>query len=205
MLGSRDLSDPELARHMPPGSAGTGRCRRSRTARWGCGCASSTGYRAVSPRFLVTVPWVRAADDLLFDQETMIQAHRLGLRIAEVVLPSRYFVHASPVGLDSVRYGLSTIGLLARDRVHRIVAGRWRLLQRAWHADVSTGSRRKHRHGSTGRPAGAPDGRNGGESSGPAAPRLADVHDGHAGHAIRTTGAGLQAARCRRCSPASGC
>ena len=83
------------------------------------------------------MPWVRAADDLLFDQETLIQAHRLGLRIAEVVLPSRYFVHASPVGpLDSVRYGLSTLGLLARDRVHRAGGVRWRLLERAWHADV---------------------------------------------------------------------
>ena len=71
-----------------------------------------TGYRAVSPRFLATVPWVRAADDLLFDQETVIQAHRLGLRIVEITLPTRYFVRASPVGpLDSVRYGLSTIGL----------------------------------------------------------------------------------------------
>jgi hypothetical protein len=125
-----------------------------------------TGYRAVSPRFLVTVPWVRAADDLLFDQETLIQAHHLGLRIAEVVLPSRYFVHASPVGpLESVRYGLSTIGLLARDRVHRLRGGRWRLLQPAWHADVLYRVRSERHRLGQGRPQAPPMAGTAGESS----------------------------------------
>jgi 2-polyprenyl-3-methyl-5-hydroxy-6-metoxy-1,4-benzoquinol methylase len=139
VLGSRDLSDPALVRHMPTWKRLGNRALSALQNRM-LGMRVSefhTGYRAVSPRFLVTVPWVRAADDLLFDQETMIQAHRLGLRIVEVVLPSRYFVRASPVGpLNSVRYGLATIGLLARDLVHRAGVGRWQLLQHAWHADV---------------------------------------------------------------------
>jgi 2-polyprenyl-3-methyl-5-hydroxy-6-metoxy-1,4-benzoquinol methylase len=139
VLGSRDLSDPELVAHMPAWKRVGNRALSSLQNRT-LGMRMRefhTGYRAVSPRFLVAVPWVRAADDLLFDQETLLQAHRLGLRIVEVVLPSRYFVRASPVGpLDSVRYGLATIGLLARDLVHRIGVGRWRLLQRAWHAEV---------------------------------------------------------------------
>jgi 2-polyprenyl-3-methyl-5-hydroxy-6-metoxy-1,4-benzoquinol methylase len=139
VLGSRNLSDPELVRHMPTWKRVGNRALSALQNRT-LGLRMSefhTGYRAVSPRFLVTVPWVRAADDLLFDQETMIQAHHLGLRIVEVVLPTRYFVHASPVGpLDSVRYGLSTIGLLARYVIDRIGVGRWRLIERAWHADV---------------------------------------------------------------------
>jgi 2-polyprenyl-3-methyl-5-hydroxy-6-metoxy-1,4-benzoquinol methylase len=139
VLGSRDLSDPELALHMPAWkrvgnralSAFQNRTLGTRMSEF------HTGYRAVSPRFLVTVPWVRAADDLLFDQETVVQAHRLGLRVVEVILPTRYFVRASPVGpLDSVRYGLATIGLLARDVIDRTGVGRWQLVERAWHADV---------------------------------------------------------------------
>jgi len=139
VLGCRNLSDPELGLHMPAWkrvgnralSALQNRTLGTRVREF------HTGYRAVSPRFLVTVPWVRAADDLLFDQDTVVQAHRLGLRIVEVVLPTRYFVRASPVGpFDSVRYGLSTVGLLARHVVDRIGVGRWQLVERAWHADV---------------------------------------------------------------------
>jgi hypothetical protein len=37
---------------------------------------------------------------------------------------------------DSVRYGLSTIGLLARDVIDRTGVGRWPLVERAWHADI---------------------------------------------------------------------
>jgi hypothetical protein len=98
---------------------------------------------------------VRAADDLLFDQETVIQAHRLGLRVVEVILPARYFVRASPVGpLDSVRYGLATIGLLARDVIDRTRVGRWQLLERAWHAEVIYRARdERHRLGQATTPA----------------------------------------------------
>ena len=139
VLGSRDLSDPELARHMPAWKRVGNRALSALQNRT-LGTRLSefhTGYRAVSPRFLATVPWVRAADDLLFDQETMIQAHRLGLRIVEITLPTRYFVRASPVGpLDSARYGLATIGLLARDVIDRAGVGRWQLVERAWHAEV---------------------------------------------------------------------
>ena len=75
---------------------------------------------------------MRAADDLLFDQETVIQAHRLGLRIVEITLPTRYFVRASPSrALDSVRYGLSTIGLLVRDVIDRTGVAGWPLVERA--------------------------------------------------------------------------
>jgi 2-polyprenyl-3-methyl-5-hydroxy-6-metoxy-1,4-benzoquinol methylase len=139
VLGSRDLSDPELARHMAAWKRMGNRALSALQNRTlGLRLREfHTGYRAVSPRFLLTVPWVRAADDLLFDQETVVQAHRLGLRIVEVVLPTRYFVRASPVGpLDSVRYGLATIGLLARSVIDRIGVGRWHLVERPWHADI---------------------------------------------------------------------
>ncbi len=139
VLGSRNLSDPELARHMPAWKRVGNRALSALQNRT-LGLRARefhTGYRAVSPRFLATVPWPRAADDLLFDQETVLQAHHLGLRIVEVVLPARYFVRASPVGpLDSLRYGLATLGLLARSVIDRAGVGRWQLVERAWHADV---------------------------------------------------------------------
>jgi hypothetical protein len=157
VLGSRNLSDPELALHMPTWKRVGNRAMSALQNRT-LGTRMSefhTGYRAVSPRFLVTVPWVRAADDLLFDQETVIQAHRLGLRIVEVILPTRYFVRASPVGpLDSVRYGLATIGLLARYVIDRTGVGRWQLVERAWHADVVCRVRdERYRHGQATTPA----------------------------------------------------
>ena len=156
VLGSRNLSDPELALHMPAWKRVGNRALSALQNRT-LGTRLSefhTGYRAVSPRFLATVPWVRAADDLLFDQETVIQTHRLGLRVVEVILPTRYFVRASPVGpLDSVRYGLSTIGLLARDVIDRTGVGRWPLVERAWHADVIYRARdERHRLGQAATP-----------------------------------------------------
>jgi hypothetical protein len=35
-----------------------------------------------------------------------------------------------------VRYGLATIGLLARSVIDRIGVGRWQLVERPWHADI---------------------------------------------------------------------
>jgi hypothetical protein len=172
VLGSRNLSDPELALHMPVWKRVGNRALSALQNRT-LGTRMSefhTGYRAVSPRFLVTVPWVRAADDLLFDQETVIQAHRLGLRVVEVVLPTRYFVRASPVGpWDSLRYGLATIGLLARDAIHRIGVGRWQLLQRAWHADVVYRVREERQRLGQARPQASP-------LSGPAGEAPAEPH-----------------------------
>jgi 2-polyprenyl-3-methyl-5-hydroxy-6-metoxy-1,4-benzoquinol methylase len=172
VLGSRNLSDPELVKHMPTWKRVGNRALSALQNRT-LGMRMRefhTGYRAVSPRFLVTVPWVRAADDLLFDQETMIQAQRLGLRIVEVVLPTRYFVRASPVGpWDSLRYGLATIGLLARDAIHRIGVGRWQLLQRAWHADVVYRVREERQRLGQARPQASP-------LSGPAGEAPAEPH-----------------------------
>jgi 2-polyprenyl-3-methyl-5-hydroxy-6-metoxy-1,4-benzoquinol methylase len=176
VLGNRDLSDPELARHMPAWKL-VGNRALSALQNRALGTRMSefhTGYRAVSPRFLATVPWVRAADDLVFDQETLIQAHRLGLRVVEVVLPTRYFVHASPVGpLDSVRYGLLTIRLLARSVIDRAMGGRWPLVERAWHADVVHRVRdERHRLGQA-RPSASPVPAAGPAGAPPAEPRRA--------------------------------
>ena len=54
-----------------------------------------TGYPAYSRRVLLTIPFLRNANDFSFDSEMLMQASELGFRIAEVPATSRYFRDAS--------------------------------------------------------------------------------------------------------------
>ena len=77
-----------------------------------------TGYRAFSVDFLRTIPFHRNSDGFVFDQEIFAQLVHRGARIVEMPIPTRYFLEASSVSFpDSVRYGLETLGVLARFRV----------------------------------------------------------------------------------------
>lgn len=79
-----------------------------------------TGYRAYSRQFLLTVPFLRNANDFSFDSEVLMQAVAFGMRIAEVPAPGRYFDDASSVGLRAgVVYGLKTLWAAARLFGHR--------------------------------------------------------------------------------------
>jgi glycosyltransferase involved in cell wall biosynthesis len=79
-----------------------------------------TGYRAYSRRVLEEVPFLLNSDKFVFDQEFLVQAAHLGLRIKEVPVPTKYFPEASTAGfLDSTIYGLSILALLARYLLHR--------------------------------------------------------------------------------------
>ena len=78
-----------------------------------------TGFRAYSARVLRTIAWHRNSDGFVFDQELIAQAVAAGLRIAEVAVPTRYFAEASSVGLrTSIRYGLDTLGVVLRYKLH---------------------------------------------------------------------------------------
>jgi glycosyltransferase involved in cell wall biosynthesis len=69
-----------------------------------------TGYRAYSRRFLLTVPFLRNANDFSFDSEVLMQAAAFGMRIAEVPARGRYFDDASSVGLRAgAVYGAKTL------------------------------------------------------------------------------------------------
>ncbi|MFM9165185.1 MAG: glycosyltransferase family 2 protein, partial [Solirubrobacterales bacterium] len=89
-----------------------------------------TGYRAYSTEFLKTIPFLRNSDGFVFDQEIFAQLVDRGARVVEIPIPTRYFLEASSVSFRaSVRYGLETLGVLARYRVDER-RRRWPLLRR---------------------------------------------------------------------------
>jgi glycosyltransferase involved in cell wall biosynthesis len=80
-----------------------------------------TGYRAYHRRVLETIPYLRNSNDFVFDQEFLFQAAAFGFRIVEVPVTTKYFAEASSINFaNSVKYGLSTLGLSARYLAHRL-------------------------------------------------------------------------------------
>ncbi|HEX5928547.1 MAG TPA: glycosyltransferase family 2 protein [Solirubrobacterales bacterium] len=79
-----------------------------------------TGYRAYSRHFLLTVPFLRNANDFSFDTEVLMQAAAFGMRIEEVPARGRYFDDASSVGVrDGIVYGSKTLWAALRLVLHR--------------------------------------------------------------------------------------
>ena len=79
-----------------------------------------TGYRAYSRDFLLTVPFLRNANDFSFDSEILMQAAAFEMKIAEVPAKGRYFEDASSVGVAAgTVYGLKTLQAGARLLLHR--------------------------------------------------------------------------------------
>lgn len=95
-----------------------------------------TGYRAFSAEFLRQIPFLRNSDEFVFDQEIFAQIVARGARVIELPIPTRYFLEASSVDfLTSCRYGLRTLGVLARFRIDERRRD-WSLLRRPT-ADLS--------------------------------------------------------------------
>jgi glycosyltransferase involved in cell wall biosynthesis len=79
-----------------------------------------TGYRAYSRHFLLTVPFLRNANDFSFDSEVLMQAAAFGMRIEEVPARGRYFDDASSVGAGvGAVYGVKTLWAAVRLFLHR--------------------------------------------------------------------------------------
>jgi glycosyltransferase involved in cell wall biosynthesis len=79
-----------------------------------------TGYRAYSRHFLMTVPFLRNANDFSFDSEILMQAAAFGMRIVEVPAKGRYFEDASSVGFRAGSvYGVKTLLAAGRFSLHR--------------------------------------------------------------------------------------
>ncbi|MCX5693460.1 MAG: glycosyltransferase family 2 protein [Candidatus Omnitrophica bacterium] len=74
-----------------------------------------TGLRAYTRDFLEKVNWQDNSDDFLFDGQILIKAARLGLRIAEIPIETRYFKEASQVGFFAgIKYGLGILWELTK-------------------------------------------------------------------------------------------
>lgn len=79
-----------------------------------------TGYRAYSREFLLTIPFLRNANDFSFDSEVLMQAAAFGMRIAEVPARGRYLEDSSSVGVGAgFVYGVKTLWVLWRLALHR--------------------------------------------------------------------------------------
>jgi glycosyltransferase involved in cell wall biosynthesis len=72
-----------------------------------------SGFRVYRRAVLGQIPFERNSDDFVFDTQLLVQAIRLGFRLADVPVPVRYFDEASSINFRrSVRYGFGTLGAL---------------------------------------------------------------------------------------------
>jgi glycosyltransferase involved in cell wall biosynthesis len=79
-----------------------------------------TGYRAYRRQALEAVNVEMNSDKFVFDQEIVAQFVDVGMRIAEIPVPTRYFPQASSCSfMSSCRYGFSILGVLTRYVLHR--------------------------------------------------------------------------------------
>ena len=79
-----------------------------------------TGYRAYSRQLLLTIPFLRNAQDFAFDSEVLVQAVHFGFRIAEIPTRTIYDDEASSVGFGAgVVYGLKTLRAVTTLALHR--------------------------------------------------------------------------------------
>ena len=69
-----------------------------------------TGYRAFSRELLEQLPLELNSDDFVFDNQMLAQILWLGVTIAEVTCPTKYFAEASSINfLRSVKYGFGCL------------------------------------------------------------------------------------------------
>jgi glycosyltransferase involved in cell wall biosynthesis len=79
-----------------------------------------TGYRAYSSTFLETIPYLRNANDFVFDTQVIAQAVHWHQRIAEVPVATKYFPEASSASFQqSVVYGFKTLATMGLLTLHR--------------------------------------------------------------------------------------
>lgn len=80
-----------------------------------------SGFRAYRREVLETIPWARNSNDFVFDSQFLAQAVAFGFKVGDIPVPVRYFEEASSINFRrSMRYGLSTLGVLGRYWLHRL-------------------------------------------------------------------------------------
>jgi glycosyltransferase involved in cell wall biosynthesis len=91
-----------------------------------------SGFRAYRREVLETIPFDRNSDDFVFDSQFLAQAVSFGFKLGDVPVPVRYFEEASSINFSrSTKYGLSTLGVLARYCLHHTRIWRSRLFEPA--------------------------------------------------------------------------
>ena len=89
-----------------------------------------SGFRAYRREVLETIPWERNSDDFVFDSQFLAQAVHFGFKLGDVPVPVRYFKEASSINfVRSVKYGLSTLAVVAKFWLHRLRLWRSKLFR----------------------------------------------------------------------------
>lgn len=79
-----------------------------------------SGFRVYRREVLETIPFERNSDDFVFDTQFLVQAVHHGFRLGDIPVPVRYFDEASSINFKrSLKYGLSTVGVVGRWWLHR--------------------------------------------------------------------------------------
>lgn len=80
-----------------------------------------SGFRVYRRAVLERIPFDRNSDDFVFDTQFLVQAVHHGFRLGDIPVPVRYFDEASSINFKrSLRYGLSTLGVVAQYWLHRL-------------------------------------------------------------------------------------
>src|SRR5580765_5644092 len=80
-----------------------------------------SGFRVYRREVLERIPFERNSDDFVFDTEFLVQPVRLGFRLGDIPVPVRYFPEASSINFRrSLKYGLTTLGVVGQYWLHRL-------------------------------------------------------------------------------------
>jgi glycosyltransferase involved in cell wall biosynthesis len=89
-----------------------------------------SGFRVYRRPVLESIPYEANSNDFVFDTQFLVQAVRLGFRLGDIPVPVRYFPEASSINFQrSVKYGLSTLGVVGQYWLDRLGIWRSRLFQ----------------------------------------------------------------------------
>ena len=90
-----------------------------------------SGFRAYRRDVLETIPYENNSDDFVFDSQFLAQSVHFGFKIGDIPVPVRYFDEASSINFRrSMKYGLSTLGVLSVYWMNRLGIRRSKLFVR---------------------------------------------------------------------------
>ncbi|MFL5240504.1 MAG: glycosyltransferase family 2 protein [Gemmataceae bacterium] len=80
-----------------------------------------SGFRVYRREVLERVNFEQNSDDFVFDTQFLVQAVRLGFRLGDIPVPTRYFPEASSINFRrSLKYGLHTLGVVGQYWLDRL-------------------------------------------------------------------------------------
>ncbi len=90
-----------------------------------------SGFRAYRRDVLETILFEHNSDDFVFDSQFLAQAVHFGFKLGDIPVPVRYFDEASSISFRrSLKYGISTLGVLLRYILHQTGISRSQLFGR---------------------------------------------------------------------------